>query len=94
MKILLSLFIIFSFGCATSSSDVDKMVGADKSASYKDGFRDGCETGYAAVGAATSKFTKDAKRAQEDEQYSTGWTDGKKTCKDKYNAVQYPTGRS
>ncbi len=70
-------------GCATNPSNIP--VGPP---AYKQGFAEGCDSGYVAAGHPYYQFRKDTYRFDSDKQYKQGWTDGFATCKGKYDAIR------
>lgn len=48
---------------------------------YKEGFINGCDSGYSAAGNIYIKPVKDVTRYIEDAKYKTGWDDGFSHCK-------------
>ena len=59
----------------TKMSEVDKIVG-NQPLEYKQGFRDGFDSGCAASGNPYTQFTKDVNRYDNDNLYKQGWNDG------------------
>lgn len=61
---------------------------------YREGFGDGCSSGYVAAGQPYMQYKKDVYRSSSDALYKEGWTDGYNTCKGKYdNVVRTTSGR-
>lgn len=70
-------------GCVTPAQMVERHV-AEVSAqpqAFRDGYRDGCTSGYAAANYYEMRFTKDARRYDSDRQYAGGWEDGFRVCR-------------
>lgn len=64
----------------TTMYEVDKMIG-NQPLEYKQGFRDGCDSGMDASGNMYSRFSKDVTRYNNDNLYKQGWDDGCDRCK-------------
>ena len=56
--------------------------------SYRDGFRDGSNSGYVSAGHPYYKWTKDFNRYDSDSLYKQGWNDGFRKCKGSYESIQ------
>ena len=67
---------------STTPAQVDAMVGVQKPADYKSGFRDGCNSGNVEKGNNSYNFKKDETRFDSDAQYRQGWSDGFTRCID------------
>jgi len=74
-------------GCATSMKQVERQVGAHQPLAYKQGYKDGCDSGYVAAGHPYYKFAKDVTRYGKDELYKQGWDDGFRVCKGEYESI-------
>ena len=68
--------------CQTSVANVP-----DGPPSYRQGFAEGCDSGYVAAGHPYYQFKKDPTRYAQDSMYSQGWNDGFATCKGKYDSL-------
>lgn len=75
------LFSLLLGACSTVvlSPDMDRVK--DKPASYQDGYRDGCHSGFVAGGSIVHFFEKDTKRQLEDNDYADGWKHAYRECK-------------
>jgi len=71
-------------GCQTTPDASTHLKNAGKSASYVEGYDDGCNSGYFAAGASGYKLAKDVTRSNYDTQYVEGWNEGYAACKAKY----------
>ena len=56
---------------------------------YREGFNDGCSSGYVAAGNPYYRYIKDVTRGNIDSLYKEGWTDGHNTCKGKYESLKF-----
>jgi hypothetical protein len=74
--------------CVTTPQQTERMVGANQPTEYKEGFKDGCDSGYSAAGHVYYRFTKNVSRYALDELYKQGWDDGCMTCKGQYQSIQ------
>jgi hypothetical protein len=90
MKILyyLLILILFLASCATDMRTVDREVGAGQPDGYKQGYRDGCDSGNVAAGHPYYRFSKDVSRYSSDNFYKQGWDDGYGVCKGSYESIQ------
>lgn len=85
-----SLIVIAALlaGCATDESLIDRQVGAHQPQEYKDGYGDGCDSGYVAAGNPYYKFRKDVTRYGADNLYKQGWDDGLNVCRSDYQSYR------
>lgn len=74
-------------GCAVTPAQVDRTVGAHQPQGYKDGWKDGCPSGYVAAGHPYYRFAKDVQRYAADGMYKQGWDDGMTQCKGNYESI-------
>lgn len=88
MKMFVFIFLCFLLitSCATSMQAVDQTVGSHQPPEYKDGFKDGCDSGYVAAGHPYYRFRKDISRFNGNGLYKQGWNDGFSVCKGKYDS--------
>ncbi len=70
---LLVLLIAFS-GCS------QEFVLSNATPSFRDGYKDGCQTGTAKASNLTGTVVQDQKRYLEDTEYARGWRNGKRQC--------------
>lgn len=82
------IMVLFSASCTTKMQTVDREVGASQPVSYKEGYKDGCDSGYVASGHPYYKFSKNVIRFNNDSLYKQGWEDGYGVCKSKYDSTQ------
>lgn len=54
---------------------------------YRQGFAEGCDSGYVAAGHPYYQFKKNPTRYAQDNMYSQGWNDGFATCKGQYDSL-------
>lgn len=88
MKIIYLILLIFILvSCTTSMNNVDRQVGFSQPPAYKQGYRDGCDSGYVAAGHPYYRFSKDVTRFRNDELYQQGWQDGFSVCKGSYDSI-------
>lgn len=73
--------------CAPVDAVTNKNT-AGQPAEYRDGFREGCGSGYVAAGHPYAKFSKDVMRFQTDSLYKQGWEDGHSVCKGSYSSMR------
>lgn len=71
-------------GCATDMQRVDRMIGAGQPLPYKEGYKDGCDSGYVAAGHPYYRPAKDVTKYGSDSLYKQGWDRGFSVCKDEY----------
>jgi len=88
MKTFLVFMCFFLASCAADMNAVNRQVGAHQPLAYKQGYADGCDSGYVAAGHPYYKFRKDVSRFTNDELYRQGWEDGCTVCKGEYEAAQ------
>jgi hypothetical protein len=67
--------------------DVERQVGKHQPLEYKQGYLDGCNSGYVAAGHPYYRFSKDVSRFSGDDLYGQGWTDGYGVCKGSYESI-------
>lgn len=79
--------VVLLTGCAVSMDQVNRQVGEDQPLAYREGYVDGCNSGYVAAGHPYRKFSKSVTRYTSDVLYRQGWDDGKTVCKGKYDAI-------
>lgn len=83
MRILmLAAALAMAGGCTTRPGDTPP-----GSISYRLGYADGCDTGYASAGHPLYFARKDAKRFEQDPIYRQGWLDGDETCRREHEAT-------
>lgn len=82
-RLLSVCLLVILTGCATKASDI--RIGPP---AYKEGFAEGCDSGYVAAGHPYYQFRKDTIRYTRDDQYKQGWNDGFATCKGQYDAIR------
>lgn len=87
MKKTTTLLLFLISGCATDMQRVDREIGSNQPPSYKQGYADGCDSGYVAAGHPYYRFKKDVIRFTSDNIYKQGWDDGFSVCKGKYDAI-------
>ena len=85
MKTITAIFLaaLLTVVCATQRLE-GRRIGLQEQGfppAYIDGNIDGCNSGSAASGATSYKFTKNVVRFDADSQYRQGWTDGYNFCK-------------
>lgn len=78
------LALIYLTGCAPRAHEIP-----NGPQPYREGFHDGCSSGYVAAGNPYYKYIKDVSRGNSDSLYKEGWTDGYNTCQGKYNALKF-----
>ncbi|PHM16468.1 MAG: hypothetical protein CJD30_11420 [Sulfuricurvum sp. PD_MW2] len=88
IAILGILSAVLLTACAPMASEIPQGPQA-----YREGYADGCSSGYVAAGQPYMKYKKDVYRAGSDSLYKEGWTDGYNTCKGKYDNVVRSTSR-
>ncbi len=83
MKYTAVLFFAFMIGCYTSTSawQVDRIVGEGQPQAYKDGYRQGCDSGHVQAGADFYRFSKNVHRYSNNDFYRQGWDDGSMACR-------------
>lgn len=86
-KTILTIILILLTSCATDMQQVNREIGASQPPSYKEGYKDGCDSGYVAGGHPYYRFRKNVSRFNSDEIYKQGWNDGFSVCKGKYDAI-------
>lgn len=59
---------------------------------WQAGYTDGCGSGESAAGYLYATYRKDVYRAQRDQLYASGWTDGFNACKSRFEANQRRLG--
>lgn len=74
-------------GCKTSMREIDLKLGNSQPSAFKQGYRDGCDSGYVAAGHPYYHFSKDVMRFDSDSIYKQGWNDGFNVCKGEYESV-------
>lgn len=84
----LIILVLLLASCATNMSMVDQEVGAGQPQAYKQGYRDGCDSGYVASGHPYYRFSKDVSLYGSDNLYKQGWDDGYGVCKGSYESIQ------
>lgn len=77
------LMAIFLAGCATALSETP-----DGPIPYREGFQDGCDSGYQAAGHIYYHWKKSVERFEADKLYASGWQDGYDKCKTSYMAIR------
>jgi len=86
-RTIILLIAVLVSACATDMSRVDREVGANQPQAYKQGYGDGCDSGYVAAGHPYYKFRKNVSRFASDALYKQGWEDGYGVCKGKYESI-------
>jgi len=84
MKYTAVLFFAFMIGCSTSAGEVDWIVGEGQPQAYKDGYRQGCDSGYFQAGDSFYRFSKNVRRYSNNDFYRQGWDDGSMACRSSY----------
>jgi hypothetical protein len=84
---LVILVAVALSGCATTMDNVDREIGASQPIAYKQGYSDGCDSGYVAAGHPYYRFKKDVNRYSSDSLYKQGWDDGFTVKKGQYDAI-------
>ena len=88
MKYIFALLLIaFIVGCSTSQGQVDRIVGSGQPKAYKDGYKDGCDSGYVQAGHPYYRFSKNVTRYSRDDLYKQGWDDGSTACRTSYSNI-------
>ena len=87
MKYTAALFFAFMIGCSTSAGQVDRIVGGGQPQAYKDGYRQGCDSGYVQAGHPYYRFSKNVIRYSRDDLYRQGWDDGSMACRSSYQSI-------
>lgn len=54
---------------------------------YRQGYAQGCDSGYVASGHPYYAFRKDPARYERDRLYRQGWNDGFQVCKGRYDSI-------
>jgi hypothetical protein len=67
---------------AACSSQKEALIAKGYEPAYADGYEDGCSSGKAAESGVFSDTSKDASRYNSDAQYTQGWDEGFKVCKE------------
>lgn len=67
--------------CAPGVPRPDAAGHADKPAAYRDGYEDGCNSGYAAAGSLRRNFRQAEPRFKTEDDYRQGWMDAYGACK-------------
>ena len=75
--------VLLLAGCGTTMLSVPPGPG-----DYRDGYRDGCDSGYAASGNFLYARDYDAERAEANEQYALGWQAGYGKCQARFHRIQ------
>ena len=70
-------------GCSTSMLTVPPGPHASR-----EGFRDGCDSGYAAAGNALYRRVEDPEKTASNDEYRLGWTSGFAECQANFRRVQ------
>lgn len=86
--ILVLIVIFWLTSCAVSMERVNREVGEHQPISYREGYMQGCSSGYVAAGHPYYRFEKDVERHLNDKLYRAGWNDGFQVCKGKYDAIK------
>jgi hypothetical protein len=73
--------------CATSMDRVNRDVGISQPLAYREGYRDGCDSGQSAAGNPYVGFSKNVTRFGSDQLYRQGWSDGFEVCKARYESI-------
>ncbi|MFQ5449887.1 MAG: hypothetical protein ACE5E9_04625 [Nitrospinaceae bacterium] len=69
---------------STSMAEVEKAVGPQQPLEYRQGYRDGCDSGLVSGGSRHYLFQKNPKLYQQDDLYKHGWDAGFSACKKQY----------
>lgn len=83
---LLVAATMIAFGCAPVNMVTDRYT-QGQPFEYKNGFKDGCGSGYVAAGHPYAAFKKDVNRFSYDKIYAQGWNDGMAVCKGSYEST-------
>lgn len=54
---------------------------------YREGWKQGCDSGYVAAGHPYYRYAKNVSRFNADELYKQGWNDGYDLCKTRYSNI-------
>lgn len=91
MKSLLLLalltLLITNLACSKILLQPDLSAVAAETASYQEGFAQGCRSGYVAGGYMLGSFQRDTGRAEDDEDYRLGWKQGYADCKNEFREM-------
>lgn len=86
MKQAFIVLLAFLAGCATQDQLLDRQL-AGQPAEYRDGYKDGCDSGYMAAGNPYYRFSKEVSRYGTSALYKQGWDDGFAVCKGRYESA-------
>jgi len=84
MKTMVVILAAVLAGCVSAmdrAGTLTERFAADQTASYKDGFREGCNTTMVEQCMhTTGQPSRDEARMRADQEYSIGWNDGARKC--------------
>ena len=82
------LFVLLLLaGCATNMDEATRDVGYQPT-EYREGYAEGCDSGYVSAGHPYYRFRKQVARFESDRLYQQGWNDGFAKCKGSYESIQ------
>lgn len=87
MKNLLLPMLLALAGCAHMADMSANRNAAGQPPDYRAGYRDGCESGYAAAGNPYMRTRKNIDLFLGNPVYKTGWEDGFAYCKGDYEST-------
>ena len=92
VRLILAVFVLaILWGCAATNADTSRREAIlQQPADYREGYRDGCTSGYYEGGHPYLQFTRDNLRLNKDALYAQGWKDGFAACKEEYIAKNGP----
>jgi hypothetical protein len=73
-------------GCISTSQMATNQV-SHQPVAYQQGFKDGCDSGYAAAGHVYYRPAKNLSRWEADKLYTLGHNDGFAQCKGSYESI-------
>ena len=79
---------MFVAGCETQSESTPSETPDTKSASYEQGFNDGCEAGYDASFLSLDEGVEETPRPGVDEMYVQGWREGFYSCRSRPDVLR------
>ena len=86
-NLLLPVLLITNLACSRILLTPDMSLVLAQTASYREGFEQGCRSGYVAGGYVLGRFQRDSSRAEDDEDYRLGWKRGYRDCKDEFRKM-------
>lgn len=86
-RLAMGLFLMVALGvvngCTTTA-----LTTPPGPAPFREGFRDGCDSGYVAAGNPLYREREDAEKAASSEQYRAGWFTGFTECRANFQRIQ------